>query len=788
LKRGGFLLRRRGSSRLGGDRDFVGALVYGSSLASAAFLAYAFNALMGRRLSAADFGTFGALMAFLLALSGPSSALFGGAAMSAARSGEVPRARWLAAVVGAGTASAVAALLPLPMITRATLWILVASAMWIVISWNRGLLIGFGRLPLVAGTIVLEALARLGLAWTLVARGWRVGGAAAGLALGMASAAITSWLLLPRDRGGPARPIRPEVWLAVAGLFFLGMVQFPDVIAIRLINPRRAGGYTAASSIARMVVYAQAPAIAYAIRRAAVAGPERALRRALILGILPGALVLAAVEAFPARILRFTYGARYLEMAGLIRVLAVAMLLSGVTLVLVNVAMGAGRSSWVWWTSTIAIPGTAVIFSLGGRPVPTAFAVLSVQAFLLLAAWAYTRRLTAAGRPAHGEVLIFTWRDTTHPQGGGSEVYVEECARRLAREGRRVTIFCADHGQAPRDEVREGVRFVRRGRWWSVYLWAAVYHLRGAFGPHDVVIDVQNAIPFFTPLFSGRPVVVLVHHVHREQWGMLFGRLVSRVGWWVESRLAPRVYRRCAYVAVSSATKVDLVNLGVDPERIAVVRGGTLADLAHQSTRSEEPTIAYLGRLVPHKRVELLFEAAAALRERFPTLRVRVIGRGGWEGRLRATCEALGLADMVSFEGFVSHSEKLRHLAQAWVVALPSVKEGWGLAVTEAAAMATPSVAFRVGGLQESIIDGETGLLAGTAPEFVSALEALLSSPPLRERMGQAARARSAMFSWDDSTTDLAAVLDSAVKRPEQVAPAGAPAVDRVPGAWSAQR
>lgn len=361
--------------------------------------------------------------------------------------------------------------------------------------------------------------------------------------------------------------------------------------------------------------------------------------------------------------------------------------------------------------------------------------------------------------------MILNWRDTDHPQGGGSEVFVEEVARRLAHDGRPVTIFCADHGAAPREEVRDGVRFIRRGSWWTVYAWAALYHLRGKFGPHEVVVDVQNAVPFFSPLFCGRPVIALVHHIHREQWRMLFGRRIAQAGWWVESRLTPKLYRKATYVAVSMATKADLVSLGVDPERIVVVRNGGLEDVGMPAPKAPEPTIVYLGRLVPHKRVEILFEAAARLRQRFPHLRVRVIGRGGWEGRLRRSCRALGVDDLVSFEGYVPGPDKLRILADSWALALPSVKEGWGLAVMEAAAVGTPSVAFRVGGLEESVVHEQTGILADTTEELIEGLARLLASAELRKSMGEAARLRAATFRWAETVTELEAVLDDAAER-----------------------
>jgi glycosyltransferase involved in cell wall biosynthesis len=281
-----------------------------------------------------------------------------------------------------------------------------------------------------------------------------------------------------------------------------------------------------------------------------------------------------------------------------------------------------------------------------------------------------------------------------------------------------------------------------------------------------VVVDVQNAIPFLSPLYCGRPVVVLVHHVHREQWGMLFGRRVARTGWWVESRLAPLVYRRAAYVTVSEATKAALVDLGVGADRIAVVHNGSPVDaegVPGPVAKTPEPSVVFLGRLVPHKRVELLIAAARDLRAEFPSLRIRIVGQGAWDVHLHTTCAQANVQDLVSFEGFVDDASKRRILRESWVMALPSVMEGWGLAVVEGAVEGTPSVAFRVGGLQESIADGSTGLLADDYDGFVGALRAMLRSEELRARLGDAARRRAASFTWDGTAVGFAAALDDAV-------------------------
>jgi glycosyltransferase involved in cell wall biosynthesis len=248
--------------------------------------------------------------------------------------------------------------------------------------------------------------------------------------------------------------------------------------------------------------------------------------------------------------------------------------------------------------------------------------------------------------------------------------------------------------------------------------------------------------------------------VHREQWGVVFSPRLARIGWWLESWLAPRVNRRCSYVAVSEVTKAELVGLGVDARRITVVHNGTSPTLPTTSPREAVPTIAVLGRLVPHKRVELVLEAAAQLRHELPDLRVEVAGDGYWLPALRDKVAELGLEDVVVLHGRVSEQAKHDLLARAWVHAVPSLKEGWGLSVVEAGTHATPSVAFRAaGGLAESIVDGRSGLLVDSPAELRIVLAELLANKGLRRLLGDAARTHAARFTWGATATSFSHVL-----------------------------
>jgi glycosyltransferase involved in cell wall biosynthesis len=360
---------------------------------------------------------------------------------------------------------------------------------------------------------------------------------------------------------------------------------------------------------------------------------------------------------------------------------------------------------------------------------------------------------------------MLNWRDSGHPEGGGSELYVESVAAGLVADGHEVTLFTAQYDGAPPSEVRNGVRILRAGGRFTVYLRSVLRLMLRRAGRFDVVVDVQNGMPFLSRPFTRLPVVVLCHHVHREQWSIAFGdnragRFAARFGWWVESRLAPLVYRGCRYVTVSEISKADLVALGVRASDVTVVHNGTPPAVV-SGERSPSPEILVLGRLVPHKRVEHAVRALDALRSEIPELRLTIVGHGWWEPEIRAEIDRLGLGHRVEVEGFVDGATKHRLLSRAWVLATPSVKEGWGLCVVEAAVHGTPSVAYRsAGGLAESILDGRTGLLSDDSePAFVAELRRLLTDELLRTRTGRAACAHAERFTWAATTAAFGRVL-----------------------------
>jgi glycosyltransferase involved in cell wall biosynthesis len=345
-------------------------------------------------------------------------------------------------------------------------------------------------------------------------------------------------------------------------------------------------------------------------------------------------------------------------------------------------------------------------------------------------------------------VLFLNWRDLSHPQGGGSERYVEQLGGLLAAGGDDVIIHCAAHPCGPEHETRDGIRFYRRGSRLTVYphgLLAVRRHRP------DLVVDVSNGIPFFSPLVHRR-VVLVIHHVSRETWWAASGPVLRRVGWFIESKVVPWAYRRARYIAVSGPTRDDIVALGIPPAQVSVVHNATepvptRALEPARPARSGPPTLCVVARLVPNKQVHHAVEVLALLAGEFPDLRLRVVGAGPARAHILARAEELGVADRVDLLGGVDDATKHEVLATASVHLCLSVKEGWGRVVMEAAAHEVPTVAYRAsGGLRESVRDGETGLLADDVLQMAMHTGDLLRNPARRAAMGRAAYHHAATF------------------------------------------
>jgi glycosyltransferase involved in cell wall biosynthesis len=187
--------------------------------------------------------------------------------------------------------------------------------------------------------------------------------------------------------------------------------------------------------------------------------------------------------------------------------------------------------------------------------------------------------------------------------------------------------------------------------------------------------------------------------------------------------------------------------------------------------------VAILGRVVPHKRVDLVVRAFALLRERRAGVTLDVVGTGPALPAVTAAVEELGLGDRVRLHGFLPEEEKARVLDSVRVHVCASDAEGWGQVVLEAATHGVPTLGRDVPGVRDSVRDGRTGWLVPEPPgrladELVHALAAgledaleHLSSPPGRARIAEDCREWASGFGWDRMRTEAVEVVTTALRR-----------------------
>jgi glycosyltransferase involved in cell wall biosynthesis len=381
-------------------------------------------------------------------------------------------------------------------------------------------------------------------------------------------------------------------------------------------------------------------------------------------------------------------------------------------------------------------------------------------------------------------IAVANWRDPWHPQAGGAERYAWEMACGLAGTGAAVRFLTARAPGQARRERRDGIEIVRMGGTFTVYPMVAAWLLahRRSF---DLVLDCQNGIPFFTPCVLPRqvPVLCVMHHVHSVQFGVHFPWPMAQAGRLLEGPAARLAYRRHACVAVSPSTvtamrerlrwtgDIYLIPNGA-PDPAARPPGPAPPAVPPEpappavppepagSAGPERARLVWVGRLVAHKRAELILPVAERLRASGIT--IDVVGRGPGAPQLADNIAARGLAGTVRLRGFVPEEARQAIVAGSLLQLNTSLGEGWGLCVLEAAALGVPTVAYDVDGLRDAVRDRQTGWLVRDGERMEDVTQRAvreLDDPVRRAAVAAACREWAAQLGWELAVARMAALV-----------------------------
>jgi glycosyltransferase involved in cell wall biosynthesis len=342
-----------------------------------------------------------------------------------------------------------------------------------------------------------------------------------------------------------------------------------------------------------------------------------------------------------------------------------------------------------------------------------------------------------------------------HPHAGGVESHVRSLAREFAREGHDVTVVTSRfQSSLPRDERIEGYRVLRTRTLGVVLNTPFDVGTRSALRSLDADVVHVHYPPPMTSFFATGTVrrrnvpVCLTYHCDLYLAG-LAGRFLAGM---YERVFLPPTLRRVDRIVVHTRS-YGVTSAALRGRELAVIPsvvdlewfrpGLDVAALRSALQLDGKRVLAFTGRLVPHKGVDVILQALTQLPEDVVLL---VVGAGPRLPTLVRLSRRLGVSDRVRFCASVSDDDLPRYLALANLFVFPSQSrlEGFGLAVAEAMAAGLPVVIADMPGVREVIEPGKEGLLVEPllASDLAEKARTLLDDPALARRMGVAGRRR----------------------------------------------
>ncbi len=358
-------------------------------------------------------------------------------------------------------------------------------------------------------------------------------------------------------------------------------------------------------------------------------------------------------------------------------------------------------------------------------------------------------------------VHVLAWRDLDDVDAGGSEVHADHFMRRWAAAGLEVTHRTSAAAGQPATADRHGYHVVRKGSRYSVFPRAVAREL-ASHRHYDALVEVWNGVPWMSPLWSRKPRITFLHHVHGPMWDQLLPKPLAFMGRAVEARVAPPFYRRTLTLTPSDATRLELLQLGFKPDKVVAVNNGVEEMFIPGGIPATAPTLVCVGRLAPVKRQDRLIDQAVITKRRVPELQLVIVGDGPLRPVLEARIAHHAAGGWIHLAGRLSHEDLVALYQRAWLVTSASLAEGWGLTLTEAAACGTPAVATDVNGHRSSVIDGVTGILV-PLEKLGDTIADVLLNEPRRVALAEAALQRARTLTWESSAQGVLAALHGQV-------------------------
>jgi len=312
-------------------------------------------------------------------------------------------------------------------------------------------------------------------------------------------------------------------------------------------------------------------------------------------------------------------------------------------------------------------------------------------------------------------LLWFTWKDRKHPTAGGAEVLNEEHAKRLVEDGHEVIMIVGGFKGGKSTEIIDGYRVIRLGNKWTIYWEAYRYYKKHLSNWPDLIIEEINTFPFFTQFYAKQKRLLYIFQLCREIWFYEIFFPLNIIGYIIEP-VYLLLLRTNKVITESQSTKNDLQKYGFKENNIHIVPIGIDIEPAKNPRKIRKYpdfTILSFGSIRSMKQTHHQLEAFELAKKDIPGLKMIVAGPmvGKYGEKFIQRIKSSPYKSDVTYLGTVSKQKKKELMQKSHALLVTSVKEGWGLVVTEAASQGTPAIVYDADGLRDSVKDGITGII-----------------------------------------------------------------------------
>ena len=358
------------------------------------------------------------------------------------------------------------------------------------------------------------------------------------------------------------------------------------------------------------------------------------------------------------------------------------------------------------------------------------------------------------------KILILCWRDIKNPSAGGSEVYFHELAKRWVNAGNKVTMICGGWSGCKKKEIIDGINIIRIGNATTLYFLAPLAYFNLKDKP-NVIIDVENGLPFFSPLFTRTKKILHIHHIHKDIWFKELSLFKGLIGWFIETKIMSLVYKNTKVITLSDSSKAEIAKMNF-AKNIEIVKPGiTFYKNYKIFKRNIRPAVLFLNRIKKYKGIEIFLEAINKLNMQKIDFETWVAGSGDELENARLYAKKKNLRN-VKFFGRISEDKKIEFMQKSWLFVNPSYIEGWGIVNIEANYFGLPVIGSRVGGIKDSVIEGKTGLLFEykNSTELADKIKNLIKNNKLRAEMQRNAKKCAQKFDWNEKAQEYLKILN----------------------------